>query len=368
AERFRNDGISSGQSGVAAARFVDPQNIAAVQLDYQLGILRASVLTSSYKSGVLDGLGAAYAVNREPHQLLGMAPSYDIFGAPLPSAVANSQIHYGTPQPIYIEDQPLMRGNFPATVAWASLRYGETKLLDDNFAVRDFGDTHSLVLLVDSLSVQDSLARMDPDIKRDTINAIFKAATNLKGELDGFQGKAEGELLENVIKGLGNVLGLSNAGGDWTKLKGNPAGATWFEVLQQGEYTGRDQLQKNIQLINEAIKSKNLEGKVTVQASGTSLASQARDDFGALLSLIHLSPVALTAKNSADRSTVADALKPGNADAHTAWTADKDMKPEDKAVGKQTYTDRWMQDRAAMAAAVGRYNTVNASVNWLPGL
>ena len=37
----------------------------------------------------------------------------DLFGAGI-SAVSSSQIHYGTPEEIYIEDQPLKRGNYIA--------------------------------------------------------------------------------------------------------------------------------------------------------------------------------------------------------------------------------------------------------------
>ncbi|MDA6332005.1 hypothetical protein OSK47_24605, partial [Escherichia coli] len=45
-----------------------------------------------------------------------------------------------------------------------SAAYLDWKLLVNNFAVNDFGDTHSLVLLVDSLSVQDALTRLDPTL------------------------------------------------------------------------------------------------------------------------------------------------------------------------------------------------------------
>ncbi|MEO8080324.1 MAG: lipase family protein, partial [Caldimonas sp.] len=139
--------ISSG-SGSAAATPVDQSEIDAVKLDYQLAVLRASSLTKPFLTGVKDSYGVAYDPIRTELALVGASPIYDIYGAPLPSAVANSQNHYGRGIPVFIEDQPLGRGLIVGQVLVDRLITGEVKLLQSGFEKNDFGDTHSLVLLI----------------------------------------------------------------------------------------------------------------------------------------------------------------------------------------------------------------------------
>ena len=85
AERVKN-GIDSGDANSAQAKGVAQSVIAAVKLDYQLGILRAKEMTQAYKSGPVDSFGAAYAADRAPLQLFGLSPIQDIYAAPPPSA------------------------------------------------------------------------------------------------------------------------------------------------------------------------------------------------------------------------------------------------------------------------------------------
>jgi pimeloyl-ACP methyl ester carboxylesterase len=75
--------------------------IDAIGLNYQLAVLRASTLTSAFKSGLIDSVGLAYAPRASAMSTLpASAPIFDIYGAPPPSAVASSQDHYGAAVPI----------------------------------------------------------------------------------------------------------------------------------------------------------------------------------------------------------------------------------------------------------------------------
>ena len=86
-----------------------------------------------------------------------------------PSWVSNSGVHYGTRQEIYIEDQPLFRGTY-------SLPTDLGKLVS-NPAENDFADTHSLVLLQDSLSLMALLERLDPSIDIEAARQIYASVS-----------------------------------------------------------------------------------------------------------------------------------------------------------------------------------------------
>jgi hypothetical protein len=87
-----------------------------------------------------------------------------------PSFVSNSGIHYGTRQEIYIEDQPLTRGAYSLIVDQGSVH--------SDPAINDFADTHSLVLLVDSLSLMTALERLDPSFTAETGRQLLAAIGN----------------------------------------------------------------------------------------------------------------------------------------------------------------------------------------------
>ncbi len=126
-------GISSGGSGGPALP-TPKQNIAQIQLDYQLAVGRAAQYTSGYYSATVPGAIKGINPDRALRSMPGASPVHDIFGAPLPSAVANSQMHIGQSTPIYIEDQPLTRGSYVGDL-WdnSNLLAGETRLLNNGF-------------------------------------------------------------------------------------------------------------------------------------------------------------------------------------------------------------------------------------------
>lgn len=337
------DGISGG--GNSAAAFpVEQSQIDAVGLDYQLAVLRAQQHTAPFRSGIVDGLGAAYAANRASQQIAGLPAMHDIYGAPFPSAVANSQHHYGQSVPVFIEDQPLYRGNVIGQAAWSGLRFGEVKLLVDGFSQNDFGDTHSLVLLVDSLSVQNTLAQLDPTVSLTTLGGIFQAASNLKAESSaGTQGAAEGNVLENVINGLADLLGMGWKDGD--RLKGNPDGGTWADI------NARNAFYAKLQTVQD--RAKALQGNVQVTAASTS-GQDARNDFATFLSLIYLTP--FTLKPVGDGVAALKSLQQALAE---QWEADRTLSSNERAQGKGNFSDLYLADRAAMLSWKIKQNREN---------
>ncbi|HVK53802.1 MAG TPA: hemolysin-type protein, partial [Burkholderiales bacterium] len=169
------------QNNGATPADIPANDVEATKLDYQMAVLLAQrdtealSLLSPFDS--TSGLRNTLANTRNVAAEL-LPRFYDIYGQIPPSAVANSQLHYGAPTPVYIEDQPLKRGNVILKSLGASLRvlppFWETKMLVENFNDNDFGDTHSLVLLVDSLSVMSAFERLDPNVTLNTMLKIFQ--------------------------------------------------------------------------------------------------------------------------------------------------------------------------------------------------
>jgi hypothetical protein len=326
--------------------------IDATKLDYQLAVLIAAQQTSSVNSSIPAGGWAAIS-SRNIAPGGPIAGFYDIFGANLPSAVSNSQLHYGQSTPVFIEDQPLYRGAILS-------RTLENKLLDDDFAHNDFGDTHSLVLLVDSLTVQNTLAQLDSQIDTSITNAIFQSASKLEAIHNyGTQGQAEGDVLETVLDGLRRIL----QGPSITSTPFKTEGGTWFDI------DDRNTFYNNLKALTDSAAFIALKGKVTVTASGTAsaLASQARDDFAPLATLLALSPVALKSNDPA----VTAALAAAWGDQYANWLADKDAIARGDEHSTLNFTDTYLADRANMLGRINEgnnnntgYGEIRTGTNW----
>ena len=157
--------VSSGDNTVAAPKQIENKEIAQESLDYQMAVLTVKARTDA--TSLLAGVAQAYR-GKATSAFSGLAPQYDVMGDTSPSAVANSQWHTGINTPIFIEDQPLYRGGYVGGAIVASIDKLGLELLPNGYATKDFGDTHSLVLLVDSLSVQNTLLQMLPQANRVT--------------------------------------------------------------------------------------------------------------------------------------------------------------------------------------------------------
>ena len=113
------------------------------------------------------------------------------------SFVSNSGVHYGVRQEIYIENQPLFRGAFSTELIAAR------NLLVDNPDANNFADTHSLVLLLDSLSLMAAIETVDPNVSPETARQVLSAISSASASSGIFtQGKAEGDVLERALDAL----------------------------------------------------------------------------------------------------------------------------------------------------------------------
>lgn len=352
---------------------VPSKQIEAENLDYQLAVIFAGEQTES--ASLLVGFWQSYFGKPAPPSGPVLANQFDVQGMTSPSTVSNSQWHYGTDTPVFIEDQPLFRGNIGAGVLGNFLAYG-LKLLLTDYDKKDFGDTHSLVLLQDALNVENLLANLLPEAERNTfttiatLNSIFAAASNLRpanGDqlYGGGQGKAAGDVLENVLNALGDMLGLFNkaGNGDPSSLKhlnGNPDGNTWAAMDDANGFTGRASFYGLVQaIINSGgaagpsdIGYSGLLNKTTLSAPPSN-AFGARNSFGGFLSLFYLSPFAL----SGNIDAALGAVQPG---LYAHWLADKELTSEQRARGDAYFTDDYLNARAQFDQRLVYYNNAKA--------
>lgn len=258
------------ENSSASPKPVQAKDIAGMDLNYRLAVLFASEHTQSASlvAGAVQGFGGKQYAGSLLNQ-------YDVVGDTSPSVVANSQWHYGQDVRVGIEDQPLYRGGIAAGILMDAIALKSPNLLVNEYAVRDFGDTHSLVLLVDSLSVQNTLLSLVPEGERNAesvqglLKTIYQAATNQKrvdGDLlsGGSQGKAEGDLLEQMVNALADmVLGPEDRA---TQLKGNPNGGTWARTKDQDGFTGRDKFFSALEEVQKKIQDSSVvaDRKLTV--------------------------------------------------------------------------------------------------------
>lgn len=117
-------------------------------------------------------------------QLFGHATSNDR------EYVANSGVH-GSATSIFIEDQPNLDG------------FGG--FFDSN---GDFGTTHSITLMVDSLALMEAFQAVDPNVTQTTLEQIFSASSNeiATGITVGLSGTAEADSVEHALDALRKVF------------------------------------------------------------------------------------------------------------------------------------------------------------------
>ncbi|MFT3818086.1 MAG: hypothetical protein QM750_10730 [Rubrivivax sp.] len=346
AERTRLGGITDSKgNGVTA---VELSQIEQAQLDYQLAVLTVGQQTTA--QGYIAGAAQAFTGKAIGAPMLGN--QVDIMGDTSPSLVANSQWHHANEQKVFIEDQPLSRGGVEFSALLASLKSLDVKLLNSNFDLEDFGDTHSLVLLVDSLLVQNTVLQALPEGQRagaaETLQNALLQASYRKAEQGhtGSQGKAEGDVLENLVNGL---LALVQGPGSLQKLKGALDGNTWHEIgtVTTGgiTYTGREKLHEAMADIASSNVIKQAGANAQLVSDAATLGALARSDFGAYMALYTLSPIGLVGLGE----QAVNAIKANWGDVHTEWA-----KTDGSGV-----SDQWLTDRTDMLARKNWFGVAN---------
>jgi len=349
AEVLRLTGVSASDGGKPAK--VDDTAIGQESLDYQMAVLTVQAHTSA--AGLLDGLAQAYGDKAYVDKQFRFENQFDVVGATTPSAVANSQWHIGKDVQVFIEDQPTVRGGGVDSILLTSLRYADVKMLVDGYDKKDFGDTHSLVLLVDSLSVQNTLLQMLPvgeraatadALKQILVNASYLKRVNGAAVVGQDRGKAEGDVLENVLNALADLT----LGPAQLRLKGSADGNTWWQTTPGADgSTGRNAFYALLQQIADSdVFKAAASGQIALklEPSSGALLARARSDFGAFAALYSLSPFALTGGGTA----LADKVGATLASARDQWNADRAAASGNTAGSEPQITDQWLADRANM--------------------
>jgi Ca2+-binding RTX toxin-like protein len=338
--------------------------IAGESIDYQLAVLHTQKEYSTSALGPTDSLAAARGTPT-PGAGGPLSNQWDIVGSETTTppwyGVAYSQYRYGNDFKLFIEDQPITRGDFLGATL-TELFQGNIQLLHPNYALNDFGDTHSLVLIVDSLNVQNTLLQLVPEGQRatatQTLDTVLKNASWRKAQPDSAQGKAEGDVLESVVNALADLILGPQAKAQ--RLNGSPDGNTWAVVNTTDfqaaglPYTGRDAFYAKLKAITDTDAYKTtLAGKLTLTPSTIDLAGTARNDYFAYAALASLSPFVFKPVSSIDDTSMTTAFGAS----YTAWQADRDAVASGRTAS--TISDQWIADRVAMLAFKNDFNMRN---------
>jgi len=346
--------VTDTKDGQPAA--IPERVVAQARFEYQMALLVAQEFKTTAKAllpaAINIVLGKSDGAPRLDNQ-------FDVVGREtttlVTAMVADSQWHHGANVDVFIEDQPLVRGTIRKAAAGV---YWDTGALMpiNNYTQNDFGDTHSIVLLIDSLSVQHLLQTLAPTATQADIETLFKAASVVKAEsTTGTQGRAEGDGLETLLDSLLRVFTHDDPELRQGKAKngnGLLTGGTWAdESLRETFYD-------KLKALGDSPAFKEAKGKLTLTLPGRDLATAARSDFAAFLTLHTGSSFALKAVPGQE-STLEAALKAQWTAEYTAWKADQDLTPEQRANLEGTYTDRYLADRAAFLARLAQARLAN---------
>ena len=196
---------SGSQANVQTLAWYQP---AVIQVAGQFG----TTGTLSFPTGGITRTDGAFS---KITQLFGHATSgVDV------EVVANSGVH-GPVSPILIEGQPLVE----------SLRE------------QDYGNSHSITLLVDSLALQELFQAVDPTLTQAQMETIFKAASDATAGVFGQTHIAEGDTLELALDALRKVFLGSQVPA--TDFNDNAGGF--------GDLTFRNQFYANLQAVKTAL-------------------------------------------------------------------------------------------------------------------
>ncbi len=221
----------------------DPRSVYADQ-HYQ-DIRRDTVLAFSPTNNFLPPgeIGTGVGFNKIT-QLYGHATNND------PEYVANSGVH-AQATPVFIEDQPNLDG------------FGG--FFGDN---GDFGTTHSIILMVDSLALTELFQQVAPSLRRQTVEGIFAASSSERASgFVGFSGTADANSLEPALDALRKVFGV---GGDDPVTDSNPVTGGF------GDIDNRNQFYAHMNQVSSVVASGLFSIESLVELSPGAISSLAR--------------------------------------------------------------------------------------------
>jgi len=241
--------------------------------------------------------------------------------------VANSGIH-GPVQSVLIEGQPLLEG----------INQGQLQ----------YGNAHSITLLVDSLAVQELFETVDPDLTQADIEGIFQAASAQKADvtvLPGIVPLAEGNTLEQALDALRKVFHNSASGPFQPTNAGRQPG-------DFGNLAFRNQFYTHLEELRAAVAGQPFSVEPLVQRVQTD--SQAR-----VVPRLTAAELQAEAQDPGDRGLAyryaLRALNPfavvGVDYAGLGHAADGQLALHDPATGVGEMTDQYLADRAAFLLA-----------------
>ena len=196
---------------------------------------------------------------------------------------------------------------------------------------------HYMYKLTDYLALGTALEKLDPSMYMGRLNTIVKAGSNVMA------GSYEG-VLDGLLKALvaPNVAPL-------------PVGDA------SDSAASRVSFHEALAALRQNPAFTSLQGKLVITPSDANkLRAAARNNFGAIVALQDLSPVAISAANPAADSVLNFFFGQARGADFAAWQADK-TKPL-----PTNFTDTWIKDRADMLALVMQRNT-NDLDGVLPG-
>jgi len=187
---------------------------------------------------------------------------------------------------------------------------------------------HSIVALSDTLAVYELLSRLDPTLTPHTYSRLLSQST---------MGTAAS--YARIVDGLQKLLGIDNVD------------------LPYGN-NNRDALYTAIYGLHEHAGFNALAGHVRIDADASAIS---RGDFGAILSLHHLTPFVLHAIDPHGQ----DMLMTWNEDVAIAWLQDNVDTEAKEESGDLNFSDRWIADRTQMLQWRHAMQAED-NPNWLP--
>ncbi|WP_374563902.1 calcium-binding protein [Ideonella sp.] len=350
----------SNSPGKAPKQISAPE-IEGLNLNYQIAALYATTFTHGLTvSQNAENLWE----NRGPRDEV-RDNIVDILADSRWSAVSHSNYHHGTSTPVFIEDQPDARGLVVTGALFESLWNLGVKLLVDNFSKNDFGDTHSLVLLQDSLAVQQALAKLDPALAGSlaALSSVLKSASN-SSPASHFptQGQCDGDTLESAVDGLTRLLVNPLAKPTDSKLyndsehRDRNEGGTWASIDDRNHT-----LHASLSALVASDAFRAIQGQVQMLPASIDLAGRAIDDFSALACLLSGSPITIKPNEGALPTQVVElALAKVWGNDYQNWVGDHQLSDKQREAGLANFSFEYLQDRAAYLTAAVQANLANA--------